>query len=1198
LRWSILLLAASVAFAQPADDVFLFTYFIGNGEDGLHLAWSEDGYHWRALGGGRSFLAPRVGKDRLMRDPCVTRGPDGVYRLVWTSGWWDNGIGYASTKDFLTWSEQKFIPVMAQEPRVRNTWAPEVAWDAKRGRFLIFWASTVPGKFPTAAGASEDDLNHRIYCTTTKDWETFTPTRLFCEPGFNVIDATLLPLASRGEKYRLIVKDETLHPVAKHLRLAAADDIEGPWKEFGPAFTRDWVEGPTAIRVGGDVLVYFDCYREHRYGAVRSRGSKVSAKAETWEDVSEKISVPEGARHGTMIAVPRELVRRLEAVPASGPTWVSERGSPGDFPLVSTGRAAAIVVDPEDFKVVSIAAHDLAADIERVTGQKPELRESEKGLASPAVIIGTLGHSRLIDALAAAGKIDVAAVRGRWETFVIATASMLGEAASAAGAPRLRQVPALVIAGSDRRGTAFGVYELSQAIGVSPWHWWADVAPERKRELFVAAGTRKFGPPSVRYRGIFLNDEDWGLQPWAARTFAPEDGGIGPKTYAKVFELLLRLKANTLWPAMHKCTRPFYSFAADAPLADGYAIVIGSSHAEPMLRNNVSEWTAPAKDYDYVTNREGVRRYWEERVAATGRYESIYTIGMRGVHDSAMVGPKTDAERIATLEQIFSDQRAMLAKYVRPGGRAIANALSPESGVTAERRVRDNPPCLQSASAGVPQMFCAYKEVLGLYRAGLKVPDDVTIVWPDDNFGYVRQFATAEERKRRGGFGVYYHLSYLGAPLAYLWLSTTPPALVAEEMGKAYDHGARQIWIANVGDLKPAEIDTEFFLQMAWDIGQWGRGGEGAFLREWAAREFGAAQADEIAGIMQGCYRLNFQRRPEHLQWWRPRETPRASPFTAAETRARLEAFGGLVARVERVRAALPAGRQDAFEELVGYPVEASALANERYFAGETAALDGNGEAANRAWTADAELREKTRRFNEVVAGGKWNGILSLEPADGQWRSMRIAPWKQRRFAPRAAGEEAGVSAVAPEGFEGFLETGGVVAIEAAHYSSRGAGDGGATWERIPGLGRTADCVAVFPTTMPEATAMRETPRLDYKVCFAGGGEREVRVTVLPTHPIDRSGRLRLGVALDEAAPELLALDVNDGGPEWAQGVLDEARTLKGSLRVTSTGVHTLHVYGVMPGVLVEKIVIGDGGRSSYFGPAETYHSLHQISER
>lgn len=310
------LLLLFLAFAgrlAATDDAYLFTYFTRNGEDGLHLAWSEDGYKWESLNGGNSVLAPHIGsKEKLMRDPCVVRGPDGTYHMVWTSGWWERGIGYASTKDFITWSEQREIPVMVHEPAARNAWAPEVVYDAAKGEFVIYWATTIPGRFPETLGSSENELNHRIYCTTTKDWQTFTPTRVFLDPGFNVIDATI---AQTGPaQYRLIVKDETKFPVArKHLRVATAADPEGPWQDFAPPFSREWVEGPTALRVGDDWLVYFDVYREKHYGAMRTRDWV------NWEDVTDRISLPAGVRHGTMIVVPRALVDALRGALAATP---------------------------------------------------------------------------------------------------------------------------------------------------------------------------------------------------------------------------------------------------------------------------------------------------------------------------------------------------------------------------------------------------------------------------------------------------------------------------------------------------------------------------------------------------------------------------------------------------------------------------------------------------------------------------------------------------------------------------------------------------------------------------------------------------------------------------------------------------------------------------------------------------------------
>ena len=302
--------AAAVARAAEPATAYLFTYFTKNGEDGLHLTWSADGYKWEKLNGGKSYLAPVVGRSKLMRDPCVARGPDGTYHMVWTAGWTENDIGYSSTKDFITWTPQKEIPVMAYEPTVRNTWAPEIHYDETKGEFIIFWASTIPAKFRETAGASESDYNHRMYFTTTKDFETFAPTKLFYDPGFSVIDATFL---HADGKHYLIVKDETRNPPKKFLQIASADSLQGPFGKLSEPFTPTglWAEGPTALKIGGDYLVYFDAYTKKHYAAMRSRDLK------TWEDVTEKMSFPDEAtpvrmRHGTVLAVPAEIVTKLK----------------------------------------------------------------------------------------------------------------------------------------------------------------------------------------------------------------------------------------------------------------------------------------------------------------------------------------------------------------------------------------------------------------------------------------------------------------------------------------------------------------------------------------------------------------------------------------------------------------------------------------------------------------------------------------------------------------------------------------------------------------------------------------------------------------------------------------------------------------------------------------------------------------------
>jgi hypothetical protein len=311
------LLLALVGRLLAADDVYLFTYFTRNGEDGLHLAWSEDGYKWEAIAGGRSVLKPEIGsKEKLLRDPCIARGPDGTYHMVWTSGWWERGIGYASTKDFITWSEQREIPVMAHEPAARNTWAPEIVFDDAKGEFVIFWATTIPERFPETTGASEDQLNHRIYATRTADFQTFTPTELFYDPGFSCIDLTFL--RADGKQWA-IVKDETKFPdPKKHLRLATTASVQGPIGPLGEPFSPSglWVEGPSAIKIGDWYFVYFEAYMKKHYCAMRSRD------LQTWEDVTAQVQfiapgTPERMKHGSVTAVPRALIEQLRALPAN-----------------------------------------------------------------------------------------------------------------------------------------------------------------------------------------------------------------------------------------------------------------------------------------------------------------------------------------------------------------------------------------------------------------------------------------------------------------------------------------------------------------------------------------------------------------------------------------------------------------------------------------------------------------------------------------------------------------------------------------------------------------------------------------------------------------------------------------------------------------------------------------------------------------
>jgi len=846
---------------------------------------------------------------------------------------------------------------------------------------------------------------------------------------------------------------------------------------------------------------------------------------------------------------------------------LSNSYQPSDFKLVYKNETATILTSPQDFKVVQIAANDLGSDIQRVTGKMAARVSEVQHVRGPMVLIGTLGKSDFINELVSNGKLNVSEIRNRWESYIIRTIRH----------PFANIDSALVIVGSDRRGTAYGIYDLSEMIGVSPWYWWADVSPEHHDNLLISAGVKRGGEPSVKYRGIFLNDEDWGLEPWAAKTFEPEIGSIGPKTYAKIFELLLRLRANTLWPAMHEVTRPFNSIVANAQLADDYAIVMGSSHAEPMLRNNVGEWKGSKDDYNFVTNADGVTDYWEQRLRDNGKYENIYTIGMRGIHDSPIQGAKGQADRIPLLEKIFAVQRSLLSKYVDPN------------------------------IGTVPQIFCPYKEVLSDYRAGLNVPGDVTIVFPDDNFGYIRQFPTPDEQKRKGGFGVYYHISYLGRPISYTWLNSTPPALIWEEMSKAYENGMRRFWMVNVGDIKPAEIGIDLFLQMAWDAKRWNVENIDQFLNECAQRDFGKRDSKEIADLIAEYFRLDFQRKPEQLQWYLPGESPRKSDLTEDETLDRLSGYAALRGRAESLYQKIPTNKQAAFYELVLYPIRSAAYANERFFAAELAARYQVADPiraktwALRARNADLEIASDAKYFNTELAGGKWKFIMSPEMNPGQWPSMRTTlpdlSFTELKGIETSSIEEpltfkpsvlnaTKFSSVA----KAFREVNGEISMEAEHFQKKND-DGGYSWHVIHGLGKTGDSVSVFPSLAKTFSITKGSPSLEYSVDVQKEAAFTVNFYLLPTQPLGNGSGQRIGFSVDSGPLQVLTIDkdVEVGGQKWSYNVLNET-TIGSSGKIDLTkGLHTLKVFAIDNGIVMDKIVLNVNPiKESYFGPAET----------
>lgn len=623
------------------------------------------------------------------------------------------------------------------------------------------------------------------------------------------------------------------------------------------------------------------------------------------------------------------------------------------FTLASPRQTAAILYDASDAAVVKRAAELFAADVEAVTGRRPQVT-SATGETGPAVIVGTVGGSALIRRLSEAGKIDTAPLEGAWERYLIQTV--------ANPLPGIRK--ALVIAGSDRRGAAYGLFTLSELIGVSPWYWWADVPVKKHAALHVDAPPTYSQTPSVRYRGIFLNDEDWGLTPWASQTFEPERGNIGPRTYAKVCELLLRLKANYLAPAMHPVSTSFNQIPENKLVADTFAIVMGSTHCEPLLLNTASEWdTQTMGPWNYDKNKEGINRVLTQRVRENSPYENVYTLALRGLHDGAMSTTLPMHEKVRMLQQALLDQRQILAENI-------------------DRPVET-----------VPQAFTPYKEVLEIYSNGLELPDDVTIVWPDDNYGYMKRLSGVREQRRTGRSGVYYHVSYLGVPHSYLWFSTTPPSLMYEELRKAYDTTADRLWLLNCGDLKGSEMQVSLFLDMAWDIGRFTADNVVTYPARWLAGIFGEAYYDRLEAMTREHLRLAFPRKPEYMGWgyhWNRFDhnceqlTDTDFSFTNYdEAPRRLEAYRKLGARAEALLHEIGDEARPAFYQLVYYPLRGAELMNRMTLGGQRNRWYARqGRAATNAVRDEVQrcydsLQVITRGYNSLL-GGKWNHMMSM----------------------------------------------------------------------------------------------------------------------------------------------------------------------------------------------------------------------------
>lgn len=721
----------------------------------------------------------------------------------------------------------------------------------------------------------------------------------------------------------------------------------------------------------------------------------------------------------------------------------------------------------------------------------------------------------------------------------------------------------LLVVGSDGRGTAYGILELSRMAGVSPWKWWADVKPEKRQRLTVAADLNTLQSPSVEFRGIFLNDEDWTLQPWSWRTYSPaKPGFISAQTYKQIFKLLMRLRSNAIWPGMHGMSSPFFTIPGAKEVADSCGIVIGTSHCEPMMRNNVGEWKVNERGaYNYMTNRESVQNYWIERLRETGRYENIYTIGMRGVHDGAMEGVgKKLSDQTAALQKVIDDQRILLGKYVN-------------------RNVEQ-----------IPQQFVPYKEVLRVMENGLRVPDDVTLTWCDDNYGYMTRLSDSLQQKRSGGGGVYYHLSYWGRPHDYMWLSTTQPGLIYNEMREAYDHNARKLWIVNVHDMKTAAYDLELFLDMAWDIDAIQPSTLYRHQLQWLCREFGQSVGERLLPVMQEFYRLTTIRKPEFMGWTQvelDKKKYHRGWSPVIDTEFSLTAFGGeldryladwrrVTAALEDIEASLPEDRKDAWFSHVRYPVlsaaamsrkmleaqRARAIAKADYDAGRWQRDDALMTACAKSQAAYQQIRSLTDYYNNGLAGGKWKYSMVDNPRD---LYVFYAPTLPVALTDKEVNDYKDN----PDRMVNDIEDdGSFIARNACQWSHADNG---------------AECVQALGHSM-KAVRLPKDKTLTYTFNSDNEGEALLRIALIPTQPNDK-GDLRFSVSIDGEEPQVFSLKEPFRSERWKLNVLRQQAVRELPVKI-SKGKHKLTIKALDNHIVVDQWMVDfDTKRKFYVFP-------------
>ena len=799
----------------------------------------------------------------------------------------------------------------------------------------------------------------------------------------------------------------------------------------------------------------------------------------------------------------------------------------GDL-LINRDNKVEIYMDANDCKGVSYAANALVKDIMKVSGSKAILT-SDAGLkdknaaGKPTILVGTIGHSAAIDQLIRQKRINGNLLKGKREKFIITLVD--GQ---------------LVIAGSDRRGTIYGIYELSQQMGVSPWYDWADVPVVHHDSIFVNKGVYTDGEPAVRYRGIFLNDEAPCLTSWVKNTYGTEYGDH--RFYQRVFELVLRLRGNMMWPAMWG-----WAFYADDPenekTADEMGVVMSTSHHEPMARNH-QEYARNRKGWgpwNYQKNKENLQKFFREGIERMKGTEQIVTIGMRGDGDEAM----SNEADTRLMTNIINDQRKIIAD------------------VTGKK------------ASETPQVWALYKEVLDYYDKGMKVPDDVTLLLCDDNWGNVRRVPNAKERKHKGGWGLYYHVDYVGAPRNSKMLNVTPVQNPWEQLTLAYENGIDRLWILNVGDLKPMEYPISQFMDMAWNPHKYDVNNITRHTRDWCAQQFGESQADEAARILNLICKYNGRCTPEMLN-------KNTYSLENGEWQEVVNQYLQLEADALRQYNCLPASYHDAYRQIILFPIELMSNLHQMYFAqAQNHALYKQGNPKANVWADECERLFKRDSlicdyYNHKMAGGKWNGMMTQ-------KHIGYKSWNDD-FEKDTCPELFRVTSK-----DGVIicENNGVVEIEAPYYSSK-TDAAEAKWTEIPFMGKSVSAMTLMPYTKSVKGAsitykfkMQVSKTSDGK---AFNGKQKVRIHVITKSTLDylNKGGLTYGVSLDGASPVEVNFnkDLNEKPeniyniyyPTIATRIVDQVIELE--LPATADGIHTLTLTPNDPAIIFEKIVI------------------------